>query len=326
MARGTTDAMNQDGSRFMPSVRPPRKSFLDKLGAEDRKLLDKHLFEPAECVYLSKFKLACTERELFGQERVARRRPMSDKAALVLPDHQKLGSRTSTPTADDERFMFERFNYARYRAWKLLKEHSDSTLTAKVTRELLVWARCAQQARCEIIQRNMPLVMSMTKRSRLGGLDYNEMISEGNLALIRSVEKFDTSRGFKFSTYSCRAILKSFSRIAMRAGRYRGMFPVELTTELEKSDFIERRREQAEEGFVDDLKLILASNLAHLNEVEHTVIKERFALGAKSEDERHKTLEQVGRIIGVTKERVRQIQNKALQKIRVALEENIAAA
>ncbi|MCH8913911.1 MAG: hypothetical protein IIA33_10135, partial [Planctomycetes bacterium] len=141
-----------------------------------------------------------------------------------------------------------------------------------------------------------------------------------------SVEKFDTARGFKFSTYSCRAILKSFSRLAMRTGRYRGMFPVELTTELEKSDYIERKRIAAEEDFVDDLKLILTANLAHLNDVENTVIRERFALDTTDDEPNHKTLEQVGRIIGVTKERVRQIQNKALQKIKVVLEDDVVAA
>ncbi len=326
MITSTRKATNRKGSRFIPSVRPPRKSLVDKLSPEDRKLLHKHLFEPAECVYLSKFRLARTERELFGKKSSATRAVEGDKAALVRPDDQKLGSSVRTHSADRERFLFERYNYARYRIWELLKAHANETLTAQAARELLLWARRVQQIRCEIIQSNMPLVLSMTKRSRLAGLDYNEMISEGNLALIRSVEKFDPSRGFKFSTYSCRAILKSFSRVAMRAGRYRGMFPVELTSELEKSDFLEHKRVCIEEGFVDDLKRILTSNLAHLNEVEHTVIKERFALGGARENERHKTLEQVGEIIGVTKERVRQIQNKALQKIKVALEQSMIAA
>ena len=104
------------------------------------------------------------------------------------------------------------------------------------------------------------------------------------------------------------------------------MFPVELTTELEKSDYIERKRAAAEEGFVDDLKRILTANLAHLNEVENTVIRERFALDKTADGPNLKTLEQVGRIIGVTKERVRQIQNKALQKIKVALEDDVVAA
>ena len=68
--------------------------------------------------------------------------------------------------------------------------------------------------------------------------------------------------------------------------------------------------------------MILMKNLADLNEVEQTVISERFALSAslRAETPQPKTLEQVGVLIGVTKERVRQIQNRAIKKIRSALE------
>lgn len=325
MTEATVKTASTIGSKFVPTARPPRRNTLSKFDPEERKMLDRVLCEPIECVYLDKFRLARTERDLFGKKSAATSSVLDDKAAMLRSDSDKNGSNVDTHSATTECFLFERYNYARFRVWKVLKEFDDKSLAAKSTRELLFWARWAQRTRCQIIQLNMPLVLSMTKRSRLGGLDYNEMISEGNLALIRSVEKFDPSRGFKFSTYSCRAILKSFSRIAMRAGRYRGMFPVELTSELERSDFLERKRERVEEDFVDDLKHILSSNLARLNEVEHTVIRERFALGAALAGERHKTLEQVGTIIGVTKERVRQIQNKALQKIKVALEDNVAA-
>ncbi len=325
---GSSDAAatNQKGCRFVPDVRLPRKSFLDKLTEQDYRLLITVLREPVECVYLSKFRLASTQRELFGPLRATASSVADDRAALAALDEDKFGTDGQTHCVEKEHFLFERYNLARYHIWKLLRAHDGKALTAKAARVLLVWTRRAQSTRCEIIQINMPLVLSMIKRSRLVGLDYSEMISEGNLALIRSVEKFDTSRGFKFSTYACRAILKSFSRVAMRAGRYRGMFPVELTIELEKSDFTERKRERIEEDFVDDLKQVLIANLANLNEVEHTVIKERFALERTGDDDRHKTLEQVGLIIGVTKERVRQIQNKALQKIKTALEEGMAAA
>ena len=319
-------AANRKGARFIPDVGLPRQSFLDKLNRQDHRLLITVVREPVECVYLSKFRLISTERAFFGPPRATVSSVEEDRAVLATLDQDKFGTDGQKHSVEKERFLFERYNLARFHIWKLLRERDGKALTAKAARALLVWARRAQSTRCEIIQINMPLVLSMIKRSRLAGLDYSEMISEGNLALIRSVEKFDTSRGFKFSTYACRAILKSFSRVAMRAGRYRGMFPVELTIELEKSDFIERKRERIEEDFVDDLKQVLTANLANLNEVEHTVIRERFALAPTSDSDRHKTLEQVGLIIGVTKERVRQIQNKALQKIKVALEEGIVAA
>lgn len=147
------------------------------------------------------------------------------------------------------------------------------------------------------------------------------------MALLRSVEKFDCGRGYKFSTYSCRAILKSFSRVAMRTSRYRGKFPMEFDPAMERSDFLDRKRDGVETDCVDELKEILVRNTAGLSDVERTVIEERFALGrAAAERTAPKTLEQVGQIIGVTKERVRQIQNNALRKIRHALEESYLAA
>lgn len=183
-------------------------------------------------------------------------------------------------------------------------------------------------ARGAIVRLNMPLVLAMAKRTRLNNIDFNELVSEGNMALLRSVEKFDCGRGFKFSTYSCRAILKSFSRVAMRASRYRGKFPAEFDPAMERSDFVERQRDGLVADCVDELKEILLGNLADLSAVERTVISERFALAetAMLGPTMPKTLEQVGHIIGVTKERVRQIQNNALKKMRLALEDRFLAA
>ena len=182
-------------------------------------------------------------------------------------------------------------------------------------------------ARSTIAETNLPLVMAMAKRTRLSAIDYSELISEGNMALLRSVEKFDCSRGYKFSTYACRAILKSFSRVAMRISRYRGRFPMEFDPAIEQSDYADQRREEVETDCVDELKDILLRNLADLSDIERTVIHERFALGpAGPAQPQPKTLEQVGVLIGVTKERVRQIQNKALRKIRTTLEERFLAA
>jgi RNA polymerase primary sigma factor len=113
----------------------------------------------------------------------------------------------------------------------------------------------------------------------------------------------------------------------MRASRYRGRFPTEFDPAVEKSDYLDRRREEVEYDCVDELKDILLRNLAELSDVERTVISERFALASSPDNHpAPKTLEQVGVIIGVTKERVRQIQNKALQKIRTALEDKYLAA
>ncbi len=236
-------------------------------------------------------------------------------------------TRVPTLKTAEEHKLFLRINCARMHINRILDAYADQALPLPVVRELLAWTFWEQDVRARIVELNMPLVLAMAKRTRLAGIDFNEMISEGNMALLRSVDKFDCGRGFKFSTYACRAILKSFSRVAMRTSRYRGTFPVEFDPSIERSDHLERKRQSAEADCVDDLKEILRRNMADLTEVEQTVIRQRFALDhVGAEIPVPKTLEQVGQVIGVTKERVRQIQNKALKKIRTALEESYLAA
>lgn len=75
--------------------------------------------------------------------------------------------------------------------------------------------------RGQIVAANLALVLAMARRMRHSVLDYGEMIGEGHVALMRTVDRFDVSRGFKFSTYACQSILKAISRAAVRDSRYR---------------------------------------------------------------------------------------------------------
>jgi RNA polymerase primary sigma factor len=96
---------------------------------------------------------------------------------------------------------------------------------------------------------------------------------------------------------------------------------VEFEPDLEKSDWSDRRRDLVEAECIDELKTIVDRNLADLSKVEETVIKRRF--NWQESESSPLTLEEVGKIIGVTKERVRQIQNKALAKIKAVMEEGV---
>jgi RNA polymerase sigma factor (sigma-70 family) len=223
--------------------------------------------------------------------------------------------------ADEERQMFYRFNYCKLRLARLKRKIRAEGLTVEMAREFLEWHRKFEHFREYLVRTNLALVLAMAKRSRLGDVDFAEVVSEGNMALLRAIEKFNVDRGFKFSTYACRAILKGFSRTAMKATRHRNRFPVEFEPDLEKSDWQDRRRDAVEEDCIDELKAIVERNLADLSNIEQTVIRRRF--NWKQEDESPLTLEEVGRIIGVTKERVRQIQNKALGKIRAVMEDGV---
>jgi len=315
--------------RALIGVMPPSDAVIRGLAAEDQVLLTRLLTEPTDYVDHLSFATADVENTLYGGEaKLSRTNPTrfvesSDSISSAVT----AGERVPTLSYKQEEHLFSRYNYARMQAGLILREHTGERLSAAATRRLLAWGHRMLAARSVIVRLNMPLVLAMAKRTRLSNIDFNELVSEGNMALLRSVEKFDCSRGFKFSTYSCRAILKSFSRVAMRASRYRGKFPAEFDPALERSDYQDRQRDGIVADCVDELKEIFLENLADLSEVERTVISERFALGvAVSVPPLPKTLEQVGTIIGVTKERVRQIQNNALRKMRVALEERFLAA
>ena len=221
----------------------------------------------------------------------------------------------------EERLMFLRFNYSKFKLLQVQKKVLKTGLTRELAQDAVEWHRKFEYYREYLTRTNLALVLAMAKRTRLGDVDFAEVVSEGNMALLRAVEKFSIDRGFKFSTYACRAILKAFSRAALKANKHRTRFPVDFDPELEKSDWADRRRDDVEDDCLDELKAIVDRNLADLTNVEQTVIRQRF--NWQQAQESPLTLEEVGRIIGVTKERVRQIQNKALLKIRHVMEDGV---
>jgi RNA polymerase sigma factor (sigma-70 family) len=261
------------------------------------------------------------EADLFSQSE-----PTLPRTAWYQPTRDEVNEARSLGTpqlmnAAEERLMFLRFNYSKMRLQSLKRRIKKEGLNRALAEEFLLWHRRFEHFREYLVRTNLALVLAMAKRTRLGDLDFAEVVSEGNMALLRAVDKFDIDRGFKFSTYACRAILKAFSRTSMKASKHRQRFPVEFEPELEKSDWIDKRRDMVEEDCLDELRQIVNRNLADLSEVETTVLKRRFNWEQHSDSPL--TLEEVGQIIGVTKERVRQIQNKAMTKIRRLMEEGV---
>jgi RNA polymerase primary sigma factor len=219
----------------------------------------------------------------------------------------------------EERQMFYRFNYCKMRLSQLKRKFRAESMTIKMAREFLDWHNKFEHVREYLVRTNLALVLAMARRFRVGEMDFADVVSEGNMALLRAVDKFDVDRGFKFSTYACRAILKAFSRGAIKASRRRTRFPLEFEPGREKSDWLDRRRDSTEEFYIEELQAIVDRNLADLSSIEQKVIVHRF--NWKQASESPLTLDAVGKIIGVTKERVRQIQNKALAKIRTVMED-----
>ncbi|MHC5023252.1 MAG: sigma-70 family RNA polymerase sigma factor [Planctomycetota bacterium] len=301
-----------------------------RLSANEEQLLQRILTEPMDYINSDAFYVPDAESQIYDEAPdiekpdVSWYRPLMDD---LTPQKPPSGRNPGTVllTAAEERVLFLQYNYARYRVSELQKEIGPNQPTEAQARDLLHWYTKARRYREQIAETNLALVLAMAKRTRMSEVDFADLVSEGNMALLRSVDKFDCGRGFKFSTYACRAILKAFSRQGVKLSKYRQRFPTDFDPAMEKSNHLETLRRTQELESATEVKHIVISNDAELTDVEQTVIHHRFGIDSE-EAGQPLTLEQVGQIIGVTKERVRQIQNKALEKIRTVLEERTLEA
>jgi len=303
------------------AVKNRRSISMKNLSLAEREILSR-IPDRVEAVYNPSFKLKLTEEKLFGGQA----EPISIPEWVQFPEvEEDLPKRSAGRTrlrAKDEVTLFLRYNYARYRLGKLI-EAQNRRKSPRRARRMIMWYKRAMRARADIVQANMALVVAMAKRMRISNVEFTELISEGNMALLRAVEKFDVSRGFKFSTYACRAMLKGFNRLASKTIRYRKYFPTEYDPALERSDYDVMKNEMQRNDSIELVQEILSRNKASLSDLERTIVMERFAIGF---DGKWRTLAEVGRKVGLTNERVRQIQKAALQKIRNVLEEQYLVA
>jgi RNA polymerase primary sigma factor len=219
-------------------------------------------------------------------------------------------------TRENEALLFMRYNYARYRLGALVAEQRKRFVRGRVS-EILAWHRRAHANRAALTQANMGLVLAMVRRLRINSVEFDELVSEGNMALLRTVDKFDVARGFKFSTYACGAILRALSRLVSKAGTYHQRFPINFVPEMEESDESQRRNADQRELNVEDLRQVLVRNRARLTDLEQAVLGARFAVAGF---DRAHTLREVSELVQLSGERVRQVQNGALSKLRLALE------
>jgi len=247
-------------------------------------------------------------------EPLAALRAKADESARVprdLPPYLQDLYRTPLLSPARERALFLKFNYHKYRFVALRRKLDPQFARTRELSLLEGHLRRATRVKNDIVQANLRLVVSVARKHLRPGLSLMELVSEGNVTLLRAVEGFDFHKGNKFSTYATFALMKGFARsvpqlLAARLGgggdadRLLHALPDPRAVAL--SDRMSVR---------DEVGRLLAS----LTDRERDVLSARFGLG-QPEAPDAPTFEQLGKRLGLPPTKVRQIEQAALQKLR----------
>jgi RNA polymerase primary sigma factor len=219
-------------------------------------------------------------------------------------------------TREQEVWLFRRFNYLKFKAASL-REHLDPERpNARLMDQIEKIYAEVVELKNRIVRANLRLVVSIAKRRVSPNDSFFDLVSDGNMSLIRAVEKFDYARGNKFSTYASWAIMKNYARTIPDDHKRRDRFRA-TDSEFLQSTADCREDEYQRRMAASDRMQQVGRFLDRLDAREQTIIIRRYGLDHEQEPQ---TLKEVGSALGVTKERVRQIEAKALEKLRDAAE------
>jgi RNA polymerase primary sigma factor len=209
-----------------------------------------------------------------------------------------------------ERHLFRKMNYLKYRASQLRVALGPAGCDAAQLDEIERLQEEALELKNRIIRANLRLVVSIAKRYLGPTNNFFELVSDGNMTLIRAVERFDVDRGFRFSTYATWSIIKNFARAFADEKRRRARFVsghehvLDDAQDNRRNDLVENSDDRHKQEVVERM-------LLRLDDRERRILIRRYGIGGIEVQ----TLEQIGRELGVTKERVRQIAARAHDKL-----------
>jgi RNA polymerase sigma factor (sigma-70 family) len=286
-----------------------------------QRLIDRRI----ECIYHESFENPELESEILApmperEEFEAARRGMR----IPRDAPPELAALYEMPllTKPQEQHLFRKMNFLKFRAARLL-EGMQTPLGRINTQKLRTqdldqidsYLKKANEVKDLLISCNMRLVVSIAKRHSGQTDNFFELLSDGNVSLMRAVEKFDFSRGNKFSTYASWAIMKNYARSIpdekMRRERY-------LTGNEEFFDAAPdvRTDEQEVVAAAEQASHKVNRLLEYLDPREREIIRLRAGLDSAE----GMTLEKIGEKLGITKERVRQLNVRAMKKLRGLVE------
>lgn len=240
--------------------------------------------------------------------------PEDSRVPRDLPPYLAALYRTPLLSPARERALFIAFNYHKYRFVTARRALEPQFARGRQLNELEGHLHRAVEVKNRIVQANLRLVVSVARKHLRPGLSLMELISDGNVTLMRAVESFDVHKGNRFSTYATFALMKGFARsvpemLAARGGGVGGA----STDDRVLASVPDARLATVNDRMLD--REHVTHLLASLDDRERHVVLAHYGLNGMDGPA---TYEQVGERLGLSKQRVRQIEQSALLKLRAA--------
>ncbi|TWU41917.1 sigma-70 family RNA polymerase sigma factor [Novipirellula artificiosorum] len=234
------------------------------------------------------------------------------RSGADLPIHLGRLCEASLLTPEQESLLFQRMNFLLHQAAahrRLLNPSRPSRARLALVDRLIAMAHWHRD---RIVEANLRLVFSIVKKFVNANNQFDELLSDGIVALMRAVEKFDYDRGFRFSTYATQVVRRnSYRTIVFNQQERQKVIGGLQDMNLDLSD--EDRGSSISEGRWHELRSRLAAMLEDLDRREKLIIRARFSLGSHRKVH---TLQSLADRLGISKERVRQLERRAMEKLR----------